>query len=387
MRLSNVWISSVLAISTASLAPRAALGDVITDWNATTLDAIRHHMTAPQPAARALAMVHAAMYDAVNSIVHGGDKYKFDFCADRRASQPAAAAAAAHRVLSSLFPQDSFDAQLFASLAGISGKPLSDGKALGVKVADALIALRAADGDGSHGFAPFALKSASQFRPGPPPKADDFQYIAHFDDVKQVGGKSSLYRTDKETETAAFWADGEGTETAAGHWNSIAESVDGEDCENSLFDNARLYALLNLALVDASLATSDARATYQTQRPLTSIHQADTDATIATTADAAWESLLPTPSGSSYVNEHASFAGAGARILASYYDTDRMDFTAHSDGIAGVSREFCSFRDAAKEMARSRILAGVQFEFDSIAGLDLGGQIADYVFCHYLNEY
>src|SRR5262249_39738321 len=153
---------------------------------------------------------------------------------------------------------------------------------------------------------------------------------------------------------------------------------------NSLVQNARLFALLNLAQADSYFAVWDAKYTYNLWRPVTAIRAADTDGNPGTEPDTAWTSFLGTPAFPSYPSGHSGHSGAAAAVLAAYFGTDSVPFSFSSDGLPGVTRSFASFSAAAQECSDSRVFAGIHWRFDVAVGQAMGGEIGDYVVTHWL---
>ena len=249
--------------------------DVIIDWNNVMYDSVRTNSMSPLPATRISAAMNTAMYDAVNSIAQTHRPYHVDMTAAPGASREAAAAQAAHRVLSGLIPanQATYDTALTNSLSSVPDGPgKTAGVALGNTVGAAILALRANDGasvvvpytPGSQpgewrptppanapaaapqwaNLTPWAMTSASQFRnPDGPPALDSAEYTAAFNQVKEIGSATSATRTQDQSNIAQFWAGPAGTATPPGHWNRIAQTV-AQSQGNTLEENARLFALL-----------------------------------------------------------------------------------------------------------------------------------------------
>ena len=243
------------SVSAALLIGTLVRADVVTDWNNAALDAIRAGSTAPPIASRSLAILHVSIYDAVNGIARTHEPYLVQSAVPASASREAAASAAAHDALVNLFPAaaSTFDALHAAILAGIpDGPQKTAGIVWGEFVADQILVARANDGSDAivlppggsgpgvwiptppafrpyllpqWGFVvPFAMNSSSQFRPPGPPSLDSQQYAEDYNEVKELGALVGSTRTEDQTEIALFWADGAGTETPPGHWNSIAQS-------------------------------------------------------------------------------------------------------------------------------------------------------------------
>lgn len=409
-------------------------GDVITDWNASMLNVIRDWTTLsndpyanrivterPPVAARNLAMMHAAMYDAVNAIERTHQPYRVDVVALQGTSPVAAAAAAAHRVATGLYREPDelavWDAALVEALASVpDGTAESLGVELGQRVGDAMLACRAHDGSAGTvayaaghapgdwnrtfpdflppllpqwpGVMPFAMTTPDQFRPPAPPELTSAEYAEAVDEVFRLGGFDSSERTPEQTEIALFWADGGGTFTPPGHWNQIAADV-ALSRGNTLAENALLFALLNLALADAGISAWDAKYAFDLWRPIDAIRKADVDENSATVAQATWTPLLKTPPFPSYTSGHSTFSGAADAVLTQFFGSD-VAFASTTDGHNGftqrpladqqvVTRSFTSFTAAAAEAGRSRIYGGIHFEFDNVAGLSAGRAIGSLV--------
>jgi hypothetical protein len=227
------------------------------------------------------------------------------------------------------------------------------------------------------------MKRSSQFRPPGPPALAGVKYAADYNEVKTLGSLTSTNRTADQAEIAYFWADSGGTETPPGHWNTIAQTV-GTAQGNTLEDNARLFALLNIAMADAAICAWDAKYTYNFWRPITAIANGGTDGNPATEPDLGWTPLLVTPPFPDYVSGHSTFSAAAAKVLARYYRTDQIAFTIGCDFLPGVTRSFNSFTAAAQEAADSRVYAGIHFRSASEDGLAAGRKIGALVMRRFL---
>lgn len=391
--------------------------DVVLQWNEILLNTIRAERTPPPPASRIMAIVHTAVFDAVNAIDGSYTPYLTGKGGPPGASLAAAAAQAAHDTLAALYPaqQTIFNAALADSLATVPDGPAENqGIAVGRYAANKMLADRRDDGAGitvpyTPGTAPgawqptppafaaslfpqwpavtpFALTNGAQFRPPAPPALTSADYAAAFQEVKDYGGDgvtTPTIRNDDQTLVAKFWADGAGTETPPGHWNTIAADV-AEARGTTLVENARLFALLNLALADAAITSWDCKYAYNLWRPVTAIRAADTDNNPATTPDPTWTSLLVTPAFPAYTSGHSTFSSAGAAVLAGFFGTDQVTFTTGSDVLPGVMRTFPSFSAAAAEAGQSRIYGGIHYQFDNQVALAGGRAVGEYVFAHFL---
>ncbi len=413
-------------------------GDVLLDWNSAILDVVRETtvesatvpglLVKPPPplVARNMAMIHIAMFDAVNAIDRSFVGYVFDGAnlptSSTDASIVAAAASAAHRVASALYskPHDLaiWDSTLAASLEQVPDGPAKTaGLEIGGMAAEAIMAERTNDGatapasyvPGTQAgqwrptppdnagavlpqwpnVAPFAMASGSQFRPAPPPTLDSAQYAAALDEVFRLGVKQNSSRTADQTAIAAFWADGGGTATPPGHWNQIAADL-ALQRGNSTVVNARLFAMLNVALADAAIASWDAKYAHNMWRPISAIRSAGEDGNPATVPDTTWLPLLATPAFPSYTSGHSTFSGAAATVLAELFGSS-VAFSTYADrGSLGAwpppddisllaKRSFNSFESAAQEAGISRIYGGIHFQFDNTAGLSAGRGIGELV--------
>jgi hypothetical protein len=383
--------------------------DAVLRWNEEALTAIRTARTPPPVAARNLAMMHVAAFDAVNAVTLTHRPYEVYVTAPAGTDPGAAAAAAAHRVLTALYPGQAvrLDAALNDSLAGLPpGRVRADSLQIGRFVADRILEARRDDGSGREatytlrpgpglwqptppGYRPallpqwgkvatFSTVRMADIDPGPSPAMTTPEYTAAFKEVKSLGAINSPTRTAEQAIIAWFWADDEGTVTPPGHWNRIAQDA-ARQRGLSLEDNARLFALLNVALADAAVACWDCKFKYGVWRPVHAIRQADQTGNPDTEPDRTWTPLLTTPPFPSYSSGHSTFSGAAAAVLAKFFGTDAFRFTATSEGMPGVSRSFNSFSAAAEEAGRSRIYGGIHYEFDNQQGLRAGRRIGELV--------
>ena len=392
----------------------SAKADVVTDWNNHLLDAIRTNRTNPPMASRQLATLHISIYDAVNGITRRHEPYRVRGNVAASASTEAAAAAAGRRVMATFYPASSatYDAAYQAAVSALGNRPdVRKGTAWGEQVAQNILAWRATDGWNATvaappaafvgdwvptppAFAPFllpqwgmltcfAMTHSAQFRPAGPPPLNSEAYALSFNEVKAYGAATNSMRTPDQSQIALFWADGAATETPPGHWNSIAQDV-GAARGNTMEQNARLFALLNIAMADAAICAWDAKYTFHNWRPVTAIRNANLDENPATEPDAAWNSFIGTPPFPDYVSGHSTFSGAASTVLALFYKTDDISFTTGSDFLPGVFRSFTSFSAASEEAMNSRMYGGINFRFANEDGLASGQDIGAWTFNRYL---
>jgi PAP2 superfamily len=406
-------IAAACLLVTLGTAVRAS-ADVVTSWNSAALAAIRANSTPPPVASRALAILHVSIYDAVNGISRRHEPYLVESTVQASASDIAAGSAAALRVLTALFPAQ---APQFTALhqtivqAVKEGPQKQAGLTWGGLVADRILASRANDGSdavvpapGGTGpgvweptppafapyllaqwglVAPFVMESSDAMRPIGPPPLDSARWAADYNEVKALGAAAGSTRTADQSQIARFWADGAGTETPPGHWNHIARDVAAAQ-GNTLEQNARMFALLNLAMADAAICAWDAKYAFNFWRPVTAIRFGDTDGNDATDADPAWSSFITTPPFPDYISGHSTFSGAAARVLARFYGRDDIAFVTGSDALPGVMRSFAGFAAAAAEAGVSRIYGGIHYRSANQDGLAAGAAIGDLTFANVL---
>jgi hypothetical protein len=388
---------------------RTVRADAVLDWNEVLLGIIRASALPAPQATRVMAMVHVAIHDAVNAIDRTHEAYAIHATAPSDTSQEAAAAQAAYRVLTHLFPtqQSLLDAQLTRNLTPFPPGPEKDaGVALGNAVGIRIVALRQYDGSKTHRsytlrvqpgtwqptpqeqrpallplwaeVTPFALTHTAQFRSSGPPSLKSPEYATAFNEVKALGAATSVSRTTEQTAIAKFWADGSGTGLLPLQWNRIARAV-ARARGNSAPENARLFALLNIALADAAIVAWDMEYIYNLWRPITAIQRAAHDGNPATDTNPAWRPLLVSPPMPSYPDTHSLFSSAAAEVLQLFFGADDLKFLLPStDGTS--HRAFHGLSLAAEEAGRSGIYAGIHFEFDHQAGLVAGRALGRFIY-------
>jgi hypothetical protein len=382
--------------------------DQVIQWNRTLLQILQTPGAQPPTVhpTRSMAIVHLAIYDAVNAIRRGHAPYLV-LHAPRSASPDAAAAAAARTALLSLFPtqQSIIDAKYQDSLSQIGdGAHVRQGIRVGEDAANAILAARADDGSDSTPSAyvpqpgpgeyqltppnflppvftnwanvrPFALDTSDQFRPPPPPAVTSPRYTTDFDEVKSLGQNNSSARSAEQTDIGRFW----GAAPVQNVWNQIAQTA-GLSFGNSLEQNARMFALLDTSLADGVIAFYDSKYAYHRWRPITAVRAADSDGNPDTAGDPNWTPLAVTALDPSYVGAHAEISQSAATALRDFFATDRLDFSLTNPSLPGIVRSFQSFSQAADEAAASRIYAGQHFRYDEDAGQALGEEVGSFVF-------
>jgi hypothetical protein len=221
---------------------------------------------------------------------------------------------------------------------------------------------------------PFALESARQFRPGPPPPLTSRAYAVALDRVAALGVVNGTTATADQALAGRFW-----NGAIQNYWNEIAQTA-AQGLGLSTAESARLFALLDLTFADAVIAFYDAKYTYALWRPVTAVREAAADGNRRTEADPTWlPEVTNTPPDPSYPGAHAVISSAGATVLSGFLGRDRFDLAVTSEVLPQVERSFTRFSEAASEAASSRVFAGVHFGFDLTAGRRLGRQVARFV--------
>jgi hypothetical protein len=339
------------------------------------------------------------MSDAVNGVQDRYARYLPDAAAAPGASAEAAAATAARQILIQLFPNQKalLEEAHAASLKAIpDGAAKTDGVALGDKVAAAVLADRAGDGTNVPDsyrplttpgiwvpttpplFAeyarvkPWGLKSADQFRPGPPPALSSPLYARDYNETKTTGGAKSAARTPEQTAAVRFW-----TQANIGPaWQTAARELSAAK-GLGLADNARLFALLNMGVANTFIADWDAKFTYNFWRPVTAIRNGDMDGNDATERDPGWTPLNATPMHPEYPSQAAIISGVAVAILESVFGPDpQLPFTVTDSADPKLTRELKSIRQLGEEHNDVRVWGGIHFRNSLEVGADMGRKIA-----------
>lgn len=387
---------------------RALHAHPISDWNKIAISIIGSDPgSTPLTATRALAMMHVAQFDAVNAVKGGYSPYLMNVAAPG-ASADAAAAQAAHRVLTKLFPAatGSLNTSLAKSLDPIpEGPSKATGATLGISMGDAILHLRDGDGfnlavtykpqsgpgkwiptppDNAAAFQPhwrhisaWTLRSPSQFHPPPPLALTDAGYATDFNEVKLMGRRVSPARTALQTEIASFHDDV--------HVFTLGHAARDVLSRNTLTlnDSARLFALMYLACADAAIACWEAKYAYNYWRPITAIRGAANDNNPDTESEAAWVPLLDTPSHPEYPSGHSAVIGAGTAVLAGILG-DGTAFTTTSSVVPGRPHSFARFSDLTTEVINARVYAGAHFRRSNLNAAAMGRQIGLHALDNYL---
>ena len=393
---------ATVAIVGAVLSPAPARADAVSDWNKIALGAAAGN---PFTQARIVAITQLAVFEAVNAITGDYEPYLGTVAAAPGASAEAAAIAAAYAVLKNYFPANAtLDGLRADALAAIpDGAAKDDGIAAGVAAAGAMIALRTGDGAlpppagiepagpanpgvwqrtpscpaGGGVFAqwsdvqPFGIPSASDFLLPPPPALTSNRYAKDLDEVKRVGGKTSMERPLDRADVASVYA----TVSPSGVFSSFAAQLSAVRGD-SLSQNARNLALINMAISDALVASFMNKYYYDFWRPETAIRAADPNTT--------FEPYIATPCFPSYPSNHASGSGAGAEMVRRLYGAGGHALTIENPAVPGVVLHYSELKQATNDIDDARVFGGIHFRFDQEAGGHLARDVATYVYKHNL---
>ena len=377
--------------------------DAVTDWNVVMVDtALAASPQDPALRARTAAVTHVAVFEAVNSIVGDYEPYDEKIKAPQDASADAAAIAAAHRALSKLHPEAAakLDAEREKSLAAIADGPgKTDGIAVGVAAADAILALRASDGfdtavpytpgtrpgeyrptppDHSPAFRPglgevatFVIRNGRQFRSIPPPALHLRRYVRDFDEVRRVGGTDSKERPADRTQVARFYEAAD----ADMIYHPAARQVIATR-SRTLSENAQLFALLSMAIWDGAVACFETKYRFNLWRPVTAIREGHKEPD--------WLPLVFTPPFPSYPSGHATIGGAARAVLEEEFGRDGHVITLTHPAVPDIALHYSTFKQITDDIDDARVHGGVHFRFDQEAGALQGKRVGKYVLRHAL---
>lgn len=399
---------AALAVPASLPASAVEVPDQVLAWNQHAYnELIVTKLQAPPVAVLNLAMVHGAVYDAVNAIDGGYQPYLVAPAASPSFSEDAAAAAAAYRVLLSVIPDRASQLTGYYndSLAMIPpGAARDGGVAVGEAAAAAMVAERMGDGrdgtaiydegtrkgewrrvplvTGGNAFRwvgevdPFLIPNALRFGTEGPNDLKSAKYAAEFRRVKRLGRATGSTRTADQTSQALFWAD-----HALAMWTRIFRQISMAQ-DLSTADNARFFAMLYLTGADAAIACFEDKATHGFWRPQTAIQEAATDGNPATRADPAWTSLVPNPPYPDHPSGHNCVSSSFVRTLRDFFGTNLMSFSA-THSTLGITRSFTRFSQAIQEVLRARVYGGLHFWTADAQGARLGRRVANWRQEHY----
>jgi hypothetical protein len=224
---------------------------------------------------------------------------------------------------------------------------------------------------------PFTVMHASQFFAPKPPRLTSNRYTRDYNEVKALGRNVNSSRTPEQTATAVFFS-----ENALNYWNRAMQGL-VKDYITNVGDSARLFALVNMAMADASMAAWQAKIQYNLWRPSTAIQLGDTDGNRHTEADPAWQPLFANPNYPDYTSGANSLSGAASEMMKLFFRTDRVNFSLIG---ANSSRFYTRFSDAAKDVVDGRILMGIHFRFADEASRAQGQRTARWAYKYFLRS-
>ena len=392
----------------ALFATGSAYADVITDWNAIMEETVAS--SDPVVQVRSAAITQLSVFEAVNAVVGDYKPYLSSIIAAPGASPEVAAIAAAHRALVALYPERASlldDLQTRSLAAFPDGRAKDDGIAVGLAAANAILALRANDGfdavvpytpgrgagywqptppDFAPAFRPgfgqvttFGIKNGAQFRSARPPALTSYSYARDYNEVKKFGDANTTARPKDRTDVARFY----GVTEPVPLWNPAARQVSKAQ-DKTLSENARIFALLNLAMFDAAVSVFETKYFYNLWRPVTAIRAGDTDRNRGTDPDPNWLGLVISPPFPSYPSGHASLGGAVRRVLESVYGPDGHSIVLTHPLLPDVVLRYTSWKHITEDIDDARVFGGVHYRFDQEAGARQGWQVGGYVLRHKL---
>jgi hypothetical protein len=377
-------------LATAAAGARA---DAVTEWNNKANEVVIESKLGTPPAVRVMAFVQTAVHEAVKAAPKGS-------------SIDAAVAAANRTVLLKLLPaqQATIDKAYDAALGAIAdGAAKSAGIAAGERAAANLYARRANDTVAADTYrplttagayvptaavavptwstrTPWVLTGPAQFRAAPPPALTSESWARDFNEVKEIGSRASAKRSGEQTDIARFWE-----YSLPGIYHGVLRSV-AEQSGRDIARNARLYAAAAQAMDDALIAVMDSKYHYGFWRPVTAIRNADIDGNDATGREAGWNSLIDSPLHPEYPSAHGSLASAVAEVIRADVGKAPLPVLATSSPtLKGATRKWTRLDDFVREVADSRIYAGIHYRFSADAGIALGRKVGEVTVTRFAN--
>ena len=381
-----------------------AFADAVTDWNSIMLSAVR-----PQGAhlqSRIAAITHLAIYDAVTSITGGYKPYLSRVPAAPDASAEAAAVTAAHRVLTTYIPAGAptFDSERSRSLSAIPDGPAkAAGMVVGDAAANAIIAQRANDGSTTPvaytplsgvgywqptppafgaavatnwgNVVPFGIVRADQFRPGPPPPLTGAEYARDYNEIKEVGSADSATRPQDRTDLVHYMSLTSPTQI----WNHLALQLSTAH-RLTIRENARMFALMNMAVADAAIAVFEAKYFYNSWRPITAIRAGDLDANPRTDPDVGFSSLISAPAYPSYPSGYGALSNAARVVLENVFGKRPQPVSlASNPALPDMNLKYTRLRHVTDDIADARVFGGIHFRFEQEEAEVMGERVARHV--------
>jgi PAP2 superfamily len=398
-----------LGVAATLLGGPNARADAVTEWNVRAGEFVTASGLITQPASRVMAIAHTAAFEAANAITKrypsaGGSRLD----APPGASVEAAIAAAHRTALAHLLPvqQPAIDAAYRTALGVIADGTAKDaGVALGERAARELLTQRADDGAAApEAYRPFTaagryvptlipavpqwpqrkpwlMRSAAQFRPGPPPTLSSELWARDYNEIKAIGGKRSTLRSAEQSDIARFWET-----TAPPIYHGVVRSV-AELPGRDLMRNARLFAAVTQAIDDAMIAVFDAKYHYGFWRPITAIRNGDIDGNEATERDASWTPFISTPMHPEYPCAHCIQSGVVGAVLQAEIGTGPQPVLSTTSTTAdGATRWWANIDAFVQEVGNARVYDGVHYRFSTEVGTDMGRRIGALAVLRFLGE-
>jgi PAP2 superfamily len=412
-----IQLGIAVTVLAAVCVANAKADDPIAAWNEIAEKAVK---TAAHPlpvTSVEFAIVHVAIYDAVESIDRRYEPYH-TLVPNAGGSLSAAAAKAGHDALVGLFPAQSGTLDTaYANFLSTNNLNSSDpGIAVGAQCAAAILALRSNDGRfpanpvpflGSTaigqwrptpsllpgpppsfapgltpwlaGVTPFTMKNNSQFRVDPPPDLDSEEWASEYEEVRTVGSLTSATRTPEQTDMGYFWAD-----SGPLLWQNALRYISHNYLSN-IGDSARMFALADATLADAQIACWESKYFYNFWRPITAIRLGDQDDNPATEVDSEWKPLINTPNFPEYPSGHATVSGAVSHMLRLFFGTDELNFqmTTTNPNAVQKTRSFTRFSQAEDEVVNARVYVGIHYRGTDRVSRTQGLRVANWAFKNY----
>jgi hypothetical protein len=415
LRRGSLGLSLAAAALIALSASASARADTVTDWNVNAVNALVGTAgQSPTVSTIHLAMVHGAVYDAVNSIDERYEPYLVEVRARDWYSKDAAAATASYKVLASVVPnqQPALKVLYDASLAAIpAGEAKSGGVTVGEIAAASMLAARANDGrGGSYRFPapatpqdpwpagqwrpvlpafgndpgawvkdvkPFLIRDPARFGSDGPLDTASKRYAREFEEVKELGSLTSTTRTADQTDQARFWAEGPQPFTRIARQLVTAHGLRS-------VDTARVFAMLYTTGADALISTWGDKARWLFWRPLTAIREADHDGNSATAADPGWLPLINTPGYPEQPSGLSSVTAAMGEVLERVFG--RREHISATSLTSNTTRSWRSFDEACEEIIGARVYSGIHFRKADEDGAKIGKDVARYGLARYFER-
>ena len=388
------------------LSPPYVSDSVVKEWNEIAFTTIGFQ-PGPMNGSRFMTIVQLAVFEAVNATTGRYEPYLGTISAPEGASAEAAAVMAAHDVLVNLFPGQAavLNQRRDQSLATIpDGQAKIDGIGVGMAAAAAMLSDRTNDGSspplfhlpdnsdpyewqtytgcpaGGGAFRhwpnvrPFALESGSQFLSNAPPHLWTGKYATDFIELQRFGDVNSVERSPDRTNVARLFA----VAVPPTLWNSaLLQIINGRNDE--ITDTARIMAVLNMAIVDGSIAVFDTKYHYRTWRPITAIPRADEDGNRRTTAGP-FTPLVATPCFPSYPSAHATLSNAALTVLGQAYGESGHSINISHPAVPGVTFHYSKLKTILEDISDARVYGGIHFRYDQESGELQGQAVGQFVY-------